>query len=89
MKSMFHPCPAMTKMLDNSREIELPCLISFTGKDAGIDRHGYVGWKGNKKNGIKGIAFNVCPYCGEKILNGRKELCTDKIPYYEGEEVVK
>ncbi len=82
MKSEFQPCLAMGIMLDNSKDIVLPELMSFTGQDAGKIRHGFIAWKGNKKKGK--LAFNICPFCGQNIMNDKKQLCTDKIPFYDG-----
>jgi len=81
-KSEFYPCNGMNIVLLNSKEIACPEIMSFSGIDAGKTRNAYVGWKGNKKNGVKGLAFNRCPFCGQDILNDKGQLCTKDIPLY-------
>lgn len=54
-----------------------PELFNF---ETGETRRIGIAFRKNKK--AKGLWFNVCPFCGEKILNDKKQLNTDRIPYY-------
>ena len=79
----FDGCKAMRILLENDKNLEVPSVLNFK---TGSERNAYVCMKPNKRKGVKGLAFNLCPFCGEDIMNEKGDLNTDKIPYYEKPE---
>ena len=79
LEGKYNPCAAMNKKVNwlNDKGIYCPEIINFT---TSLVRRIGVSYKLKKKE--KGIWFNVCPFCGEHILNDKQQLNTDKVPYY-------
>jgi len=79
--SVFKPCKGLDTNVNWQGDTGLiaPELFNFTNGECRII--GIV-YKRLKKD--KGIYLNVCPFCGEKILNDKKQLNTDNVPYYDG-----
>jgi hypothetical protein len=80
-ESNFNPCPGLDRVLEYDKGIHSPLIFNF---NTGEQRNAYVAYKKNRKD--KGIAFNVCPFCSQPILNDKKQLNTDKIPYYDEQD---
>lgn len=80
LKGVMHLCDGAKLLLEYcSPKIEVPQIIDLTNgktRDLGICIA--------KSKQYKGLSFNLCPFCGEKVLNNKEQLNTDKIPYYTG-----
>lgn len=76
----FQPCPGLSKVIcwTARKGIICPELINLS---TGETYNSFVVYK--KTVNDKGIIFNVCPFCAEKILNEKKKLNTRVVPYYD------
>ena len=79
LNGFIHVCNGLKRMLELDKNIEIPNIFNF---NTAKERNAYVAVKSNKKLNLKGICFNVCPFCCEEIVNDKGQLNTDKIPRY-------